>query len=132
MGTSRDRTPPRHSRPRVRYQRLTAAFSACGITLVAVLGGVGLLPESESRLVAHAGTVTGAGVRAALSAASTGGGVVIADDAKLGRSDDVRRQLLLLPQSAHGMFQPLRPFSGWIVLSSEFFTTTTSPMRELL
>ena len=93
MGTSRDRTPPRHSRPRVRYQRLTAAFSACGITLVAVLGGVGLLPESESRLVAHAGTVTGAGVRAALSAASTGGGVVIADDAKLGRSDDVRRQL---------------------------------------
>ena len=93
MGTSRDRTPPRHSRPRVRYQRITAALSACGITLVAVLGGVGLLPESETRLVAHAGTVTGAGIRAALSAASTGSGAVTADDAKFGRSDEVRRQL---------------------------------------
>ncbi len=30
-----------------------------------------------------------------------------------------------------GMFQPLRPLSGWMTLSLEFLTTTTSPMREL-
>lgn len=35
-------------------------------------------------------------------------------------------------QSAQDMFQPLRPLSGWISLSGEPFTTTTSPMREFL
>ncbi len=33
--------------------------------------------------------------------------------------------------SDQAMFQPLRPLSGWITLSFEFFTTTTSPISEL-
>lgn len=33
--------------------------------------------------------------------------------------------------SAQLMFQPLRPLSGVIVLSGEFFTMTTSPTSEL-
>ena len=33
--------------------------------------------------------------------------------------------------SLHGMFQPLSPLSGATVLSGEFLTITTSPMREL-
>ncbi len=32
---------------------------------------------------------------------------------------------------AQSMFQPLRPLSGLMVLSGEFFTMTTSPMSEL-
>jgi hypothetical protein len=33
-------------------------------------------------------------------------------------------------QAVHDMFQPLRPLSGAIVLSWEFFTTTRSPTCE--
>ena len=47
---------------RIRYKRLTAAGGACAITLVAVAGGIGLLPEgSAPRPVAHqAATLAGA------------------------------------------------------------------------
>lgn len=39
---------------RIRYKRLTAAGGACAITLVAVLGGIGMLPPTSStRPVAH-------------------------------------------------------------------------------
>ena len=97
MATTRARTSARHAGPprlRVRYQRLSAALSACGITLVAVLGGVGLLPDdSGPRMVAHTGTVTGAGLHAALAAATPGSRAVTTDEAKFARSDEVRRQI---------------------------------------
>ena len=39
---------------RIRYKRLSAAGGACAVTLVAVLGGAGVLPvESPTRPVAH-------------------------------------------------------------------------------
>ena len=97
MGTPRDHVPPRHSRRprhRVRYQRVSAALSACGITLVAVLGGVGLLPEPDARLTAHTGPVTGAGLQAALTAVTTTPGATV-DDAKFTRSDEDRQRLAL-------------------------------------
>ncbi len=51
------------SRTRPRYRRLTAAGSALAVTLVAVLGGVGLLPtEADPLPVAHA-TGEGRGTR---------------------------------------------------------------------
>lgn len=95
MGTPRDHVPPRHSRRprhRVRYQRVSAALSACGITLVAVLGGVGLLPESETQVVARTGPVTGAGLQAALTAATTDSSTTV-DDGKFTRSDEKRQRL---------------------------------------
>lgn len=47
---------------RIRYKRLTAAGGACAVTLVAVLGGAGVLPlGSSTRPVAHeAATLAGA------------------------------------------------------------------------
>ena len=46
---------------RIRYKRLTAAGGACAVTLVAVLGGAGVLPvESPSRPVAQRATLAGA------------------------------------------------------------------------
>lgn len=47
---------------RIRYKRLTAAGGACAITMVAVLGGIGMLPPASSpRPVAHeAATLAGA------------------------------------------------------------------------
>jgi len=96
MSTARVRSPARGAGPplRIRYQRLSAAVSACGVTLVAVLGGVGLLPDgSGPRLVAHTETITRAGPSAALAAASIGDTRAPADDAKFGRTDETRQQL---------------------------------------
>ncbi len=47
---------------RIRYKRLSAAGGACAVTLVAVLGGAGVLPvETPTRPVAHqAATLAGA------------------------------------------------------------------------
>lgn len=83
----------RRPRGRLRYQRLTAALTALGVTLVAVLGGVGLLPAADQapRLVANTASVTD-GVQAVLSAASTGR-TATTDDAKFARSDETRDQL---------------------------------------
>lgn len=101
MATLRDRPPGRHSgrpRVRVRYQRLSAALSACGITLVAVLGGAGLLPDTDPRLVVRTSPLAGAGVRAALDAAApgtvpTGTVATAADEARFGRAEQERRRL---------------------------------------
>lgn len=46
---------------RIRYRRLSAAGGACAVTLVAVLGGVGVLPgETSTRPVAHEAVLAGA------------------------------------------------------------------------
>jgi lipoprotein-anchoring transpeptidase ErfK/SrfK len=59
---------------RIRYKRLTAVGGACAVTLVAVLGGVGLLPlEPSTRPVAHeAATLAGATTTAAPQAGKNG------------------------------------------------------------
>lgn len=92
QGHQRDRHA-RRPRGRLRYERLTAALSALGVTLVAVLGGVGLLPSADQapRLVANTASVTD-GVQAVIEAASTGP-TATTDDAKFARSDDTREQL---------------------------------------
>jgi lipoprotein-anchoring transpeptidase ErfK/SrfK len=48
---------------RIRYKRLSAAGSACAVTLVAVLGGIGILPSGTStRPVAQQASLAGATV----------------------------------------------------------------------
>lgn len=48
---------------RIRYKRLSAVGSACAVTLVAVLGGLGVLPSGTStRPVAQQATLTGASI----------------------------------------------------------------------
>ena len=98
MATARVRTPARHAGPprlRIRYQRLSAAVSACGITLVAVLGGMGLLPDDTggARLVADTATLTGAEVHSAIRQALSGGDGVQVDGQKFDRTDASRDQL---------------------------------------
>ena len=91
----------RHARKRglrVRYERVTAALSACGVTLVAVLGGAGLLPSAAAspRLVAHTdalvGALSGADMRDAMLTALPGP-LVVAEGARFQRSDAASRRV---------------------------------------
>lgn len=52
-------------RHRVRYKRVTAAGGSCAVTLVAVLGGLGVIPTETSapRMVAHTAVLTGATIK---------------------------------------------------------------------
>jgi hypothetical protein len=52
----------RRSAGRVRYRRVTAAGSSALVTLVAVMGGIGLLPVTESHATAQATSVSGGGI----------------------------------------------------------------------
>ncbi|CAN5157549.1 hypothetical protein BH18ACT9_BH18ACT9_22130 [soil metagenome] len=55
---------PSPAATRLRYRRLAAFGSAVSVTLVAVLGGAGLLPEqTATRPVAHSATLSGAQVK---------------------------------------------------------------------
>lgn len=60
---------------RIRYKRLSAAGGACAVTLVAVLGGVGLLPvEPATQPVGQTAALAGASTRNAPPAKADGPG----------------------------------------------------------
>ena len=83
----------RHARARVRYKRLTAAGSACAITLVAVAGGVGLLPAEEgTRPVARA-TLSSAEAAKPVQAKAADEPARERDDARFRGTESVRASL---------------------------------------
>ena len=83
----------RHARARVRYKRLTAAGSACAITLVAVAGGVGLLPaEEETQPVARA-TLSSAEAAKPVRAEAADEPARARDDARFLGTESVRASL---------------------------------------
>ncbi len=63
-----------------------------------------------------------------LTAANAGGPGAVGHSTGPARA---RREGTYAVHSDQSMFQPLRPLSGWITLSLEFLTTTTSPISEL-
>jgi lipoprotein-anchoring transpeptidase ErfK/SrfK len=83
----------RHARARVRYKRLTAAGSACAVTLVAVAGGIGLLPAEEgTRPVARA-TLSSAEVAKPVRAKAADEPARARDDARFRGTESVRATL---------------------------------------
>ncbi len=97
MATPRARHAQRRS-PRVRYDRLTALLGAWGVTLVAVLGGVGLLPVANAS--ARSGDAAGSAATSRQPAATgtsrsqaDDGGPVDVDGAKFDRSDREARRV---------------------------------------
>ena len=97
MATARVRTPARHAgrpRLRIRYQRLSAAVSAVAITLVAVLGGMGLLPEDSgsTRPVASRPNAGAPEAGTARDEAAASGGGVHVDGQRFDRADESRER----------------------------------------
>lgn len=89
---------------RIRYKRLTAAGGSCAITLVAVLGGIGLIPteSSGSRMVANTAILTGATIEVPSTAPRS---VPRGADVRFGAEDTAREA-----RAAHSLEVP--PDSG--------------------
>jgi lipoprotein-anchoring transpeptidase ErfK/SrfK len=80
---------------RIRYKRLSAAGGACAVTLVAVLGGAGLLPtESTTRPVAQQAALAGATVADAPRAKKSGSHQAARRDGARFRATDTSRDAL--------------------------------------
>ena len=82
--------------PRVRYDRVSALVGAAGITLVSVLGGIGLLPVANAQPAAPPETPAAASKPEAAAGAATArrdDDPVDVEGTKFGRSDDESRRV---------------------------------------